>query len=117
MNYRCKAEFLVQLDGFVQHEDRPVLFLGTTNLPWSIDPGLLRRFQRVVNMDLPDNGAREQILRQNIGTLLPKGLKGLDLGTLITEMEGFSGSDVRTACVNATKKVRLRWPERQCNVE
>ncbi len=49
---RCKAEFLVQLDGLVAHSEQ-VLFLASTNLPWTLDPALLRRFQQILNIDLP----------------------------------------------------------------
>ena len=50
---RSKAEFLIQLDGLATCKGRPgdddesaaapVLFLASTNLPWSIDPAILRR--------------------------------------------------------------------------
>ena len=112
-SFRCKAEFLVQLDGFVQHNEEPVLFLGTTNLPWTIDPGLLRRFQRVVCMDLPDLESRRAILRQNLRQMLPPksiAIKAasIDFDGLGSATEGFSGSDLHTACANATKKMLRR---------
>ena len=75
----------VQNDG----ENSPVLFLASTNLPWTLDPAFLRRFQKIVNIPLPDPDERLEILH--------KGLKGHDISnldlTLVSEniTSGFSG--------------------------
>ena len=56
-------QLLVELDGFLGSSG--VLVLGATNRPELIDPALLRpgRFDRRIQIDRPDRGGREQILR------------------------------------------------------
>ena len=40
---RVKTEFLVQMEGVSNQENR-LLVLGATNLPWELDPAIRRRF-------------------------------------------------------------------------
>ena len=44
---RIKTEFLVQMDG-VGADQRGVLILGATNVPWELDPAVRRRFEKRV---------------------------------------------------------------------
>ena len=60
-----KTEFLVQMQG-VGNDSTGVLVLGATNLPWSLDPAIRRRFERRVYIPLPDFRGR---LRQ-LGNLM-----------------------------------------------
>ena len=44
---RAKAEFLIHLDGIRTNKyqsNEPVLFLASTNLPWTLDPAIIRRY-------------------------------------------------------------------------
>ena len=44
---RAKAEFLIHLDGIRSNKyqsNEPVLFLASTNLPWTLDPAIIRRY-------------------------------------------------------------------------
>ena len=66
---RVKTEFMVQMQG-VGKTNEKVLVLGATNLPWSLDSALRRRFEKRIYIPLPEEEAREALLRSK--------LKGLD---------------------------------------
>ena len=67
-----------------------VLFLASTNLPWTLDPAFLRRFQKIVEVPLPGPNQRLSILKNS---LKGQDLQNLDLN-LISEnyTEEFSGN-------------------------
>ena len=112
--FRCKAEFLVQLDGLISHSE-PILFLASTNLPWTLDPALLRRFQQVLNIDLPDYQQRVAILRKSALSFPGKSdvsnnkkYQETNFESLAEKTEGFSGSDLDRACARAIQKLFRR---------
>jgi cell division protease FtsH len=53
---------LTELDGFSRMGDRPVIVIAATNLPELLDPALLRRFARVIDVELPTRTERKQYL-------------------------------------------------------
>ena len=60
---RVKTEFLVQMDG-VGKEQAGVLVMGATNTPWALDDALIRRFVKRIYIGLPDDAARERMLKR-----------------------------------------------------
>lgn len=62
---RIKTEFLVQMNG-VGEENEGVLILGATNLPYSLDLAIRRRFQKRIHIPLPDKQARIEIFKINL---------------------------------------------------
>src|SRR5436190_20692627 len=50
------------MDG-VGNDNEGVLLLGATNLPWTLDPAVRRRFQRKIHIPLPDEKARRQLFK------------------------------------------------------
>lgn len=92
-------QLLVEMDGFdVNHE---IIILAATNRPDVLDPALLRpgRFDRQVNVALPDRRGREGILqihtRQiHLGT-------DVDLTSLARSTTGLSGADLANLCNEA----------------
>jgi len=92
-------QLLVEMDGFdVNHE---IIILAATNRPDVLDPALLRpgRFDRQVNVALPDRRGREGILQ--IHTRPLNLAKDVDLNTLARSTTGLSGADLANLCNEA----------------
>src|SRR3990167_6093794 len=85
-------QILVEMDGFEQGQN--VIVLAATNRSDVLDPALLRpgRFDRRVNIELPDRKEREAILKIHFAK---KPLaKGVDLDALAAKSVGSSGADL-----------------------
>jgi len=86
---RIKTEFLVQMQGVGKDQDG-VLVLGATNIPWTLDSAIRRRFERRIYIPLPSANARAQIFRLNAGKVLHK----REFKELAAKTEGYSGADI-----------------------
>lgn len=88
------SQFLTELDGFAQ-DNKGVLILGATNVPWAVDPAFRRpgRFDRVLFVPPPDVAAREAILEIELRGRPQAGT--LDAGDLARRTSSFSGADLR----------------------
>jgi len=86
-------EFLSQLDG-IGRENRGVLVLAATNMPWDVDPAMRRpgRFSRQIFVPPPDAQARRAMLEIKL-TGVPVD-DGVDFGALAARAEHFSGADI-----------------------
>lgn len=85
-------QILVEMDGFEQGQN--VIVLAATNRADVLDPALLRpgRFDRRVNIELPDRKDRESILKVHFAK---KPLaKTVDLDALAAKSAGSSGADL-----------------------
>lgn len=104
---RVKTEFLVQMQG-VGNDDKGVLVLGATNLPWALDPAIRRRFEKRIYIPLPDMPARKFLLQHNLKDT-PNSLAEEDFHRLANQAEGFSGADmsilVRDAVLEPVRKL------------
>jgi len=92
-------QLLVEMDGFdITHE---IIILAATNRPDVLDPALLRpgRFDRQVNVALPDRKGREGILRIHARPLNLS--EDVDLGKLARSTTGLSGADLANLCNEA----------------
>jgi len=85
-------QILVEMDGFEQGQN--VIVLAATNRSDVLDPALLRpgRFDRRVNIDLPDRKDRELILRVHFAEKPIS--KDVDLDSLAAKSAGSSGADL-----------------------
>ena len=74
--------------------DKPVLVVGATNTPWSVDSALRRpgRFDRVIFVPPPDQTAREEILKLH---LREKPIEDIDYPKIASKLDKFSGADIR----------------------
>jgi AAA+ superfamily predicted ATPase len=98
-------QFLAELDG-VNSSNEGVLVLAATNAPWHLDPAFRRpgRFDRILFVPPPDQGARASILR-----LLLKGkpVGEIDFDALAKKTDGFSGADLK-AVIDVAVEAKLR---------
>lgn len=90
---RIKTEFLVQMQGVGRDDGGRVLLLGATNLPYSLDHAVRRRFDKRIHIPLPEARDRSQMFRIHIGDT-PNNLTKEDFEELGEKTAGFSGSDI-----------------------
>ena len=104
---RVVPQILAELEGFDSERKNPLLFVGATNEPWSLDPAVLRpgRFDEKVYIGLPDLAARRKLLDLN---LRGRPLEGVDLDVLAEKTNGLSGADVKNICEKAAADAFLR---------
>ncbi|KAM6500525.1 ATP-dependent peptidase [Amanita muscaria] len=99
-------QLLVEMDGFQQSEG--VIVIGATNFPESLDQALVRpgRFDRIINVPLPDIRGRVQILQHHMRNVITS--RDIDPKVLARGTPGFSGADlqnmVNLAAIQASKE-------------
>lgn len=72
------------------------MVLAATNHPWDIDEAFRRRFEKRINIGLPDEETRSALLK-----LCLKGVNvspGLDTNLIADQMTGYTGSDISNIC-------------------
>ncbi|MEM2014191.1 MAG: proteasome-activating nucleotidase [Desulfurococcaceae archaeon] len=96
---RTLMQLLAEMDGF-RPLDR-VKVLAATNRIDILDPAILRpgRFDRVIEVPLPDKNGRVQIFKIHTRRVKLKG--DIDYQYLAEITEGFSGADIRLAVIEA----------------
>lgn len=102
-------QLLTELDGFEQNSG--VIILAATNFPELLDKALTRpgRFDRLVNVDLPDVRGRLAILKHHATKV--KAAKDVDLNSIALQTSGLSGAElesiVNQAAIHASKAKSL----------
>ncbi|KAK7206589.1 ribosome biogenesis ATPase RIX7 [Myxozyma melibiosi] len=96
MERRIVAQLLTCMDdlSLEKTDGKVVIVIGATNLPDSLDPALRRagRFDREIQMTVPDELSRESILRILCGKLRLSG--EFDFKALAKQTSGFVGADL-----------------------
>lgn len=89
---RTMVQLLSELDGFDKRGD--VKIIAATNRIDLLDPALLRpgRFDRIIEIPLPDNKGREEILKIHTRNMK---LENVDFEELVTLTDGLSGADLK----------------------
>ena len=96
---RTLMQLLSELDGFEPLED--VKIIAATNRPELLDSALLRpgRFDRIVEIPLPDEDGRLSILR--VHTKNTPLSNQIDLEDIASKTDGFSGAEIKSLVVEA----------------
>jgi transitional endoplasmic reticulum ATPase len=95
---RVVPQILQGMEGFDKQSDRAVLFMGATNVPWQLDPAVLRpgRFDDKVYIPLPDLPARRKLLEIYLSKR-PLAAE-INMDALAQRLEGYSGADIKYIC-------------------
>ncbi len=95
---RTLMQLLAEMDGFDALDD--VKIIAATNRPDILDDALLRpgRFDRIVEIPIPDEDGRQAILKINITKM---STSRIDVRRLVVLTKGFSGADLKAVCVEA----------------
>ncbi|CAE6357490.1 unnamed protein product [Rhizoctonia solani] len=103
------TQFAQEMDGMHISD---VVVIGTTNRPFDLDDAMVRRLPCRVLIDLPDDAAREVILKI---LLRNEQLENdVDLKYLARQTLGYSGSDLKSLCVmaaceSAKESAKVPW--------
>ena len=95
---RVVNNFMLMLENY----EGDSLIIAATNHPHLLDIGVWRRFDEIIYFDMPDKERRKKIFEKYLKVL--KKEKGIDLDKISEETEGFSGSDIEQACIDALRK-------------
>jgi proteasome regulatory subunit len=95
---RTLMQLLAELDGFDALHD--VKIIAATNRPDILDDALLRpgRFDRVIEIPIPDDGARKEILAVHLSSM---NTRKISVGRIVERTKGYSGADLKATCVEA----------------
>lgn len=96
---RTLMQLLSEMDGFESNQN--VKIIAATNRPELLDKALLRpgRFDRIIEIGLPDRGARENILQ-----IITKQMSldnSMILEKIANKTEGFSGAELKALVMEA----------------
>ncbi|KAL7673832.1 hypothetical protein ACOME3_000111 [Neoechinorhynchus agilis] len=96
---RTLMELLNQMDGF--DALGKVKIIMATNRPDTLDPALLRpgRLDRKIEIPLPNENARLEILKIHSRNITKKGNMNFD--AVVRLADGFNGADLRNVCTEA----------------
>ncbi|KAI9505621.1 Ribosome biogenesis ATPase rix7 [Coemansia spiralis] len=109
MEQRIVAQMLTCIDdlSWDKTDNKPVMLIGATNRPDSLDPALRRagRFDREIAMSVPDEDAREQILKVLCEKLLLS--DDFNVRELAKRTPGYVGADL-TALTTAAGMIAVK---------
>lgn len=95
-----KTQFMMLWDGLSTDPESAVIVMGATNRPQDLDKAILRRMPAQFHISLPSEAQRVQILKLILAT--EEINSNVDYNRLAKLTNGFSGSDLREMCRNAS---------------
>ncbi|CAF1328459.1 unnamed protein product [Rotaria sp. Silwood1] len=97
---RVKTEFLVQMQG-VGSDNSGVLVLAATNIPWTLDTAIRRRFEKRIYISLPEVNERAAMFKTHLGASTYHTIKENEWMQLGQKSEHYSGADIAVVCREA----------------
>lgn len=94
---RVRNQFLMEMDGLKEKENNKLLVfvVGTTNKPWKLDIGFIRRFEKRIYVPPPDKRVRKQLFKFYVEQLKEAYEIGeIDYDKLAELTEGYSSADI-----------------------
>ncbi|XP_055919953.1 outer mitochondrial transmembrane helix translocase-like [Eupeodes corollae] len=95
-----KTQFMMLWDGLSTQAGSTVIVMGATNRPQDLDKAILRRMPAQFHIGLPTDAQRLEILKLILNT--ENISNSVDFNRLAKLTNGFSGSDLREMCRNAS---------------
>lgn len=96
---RLKTQLLTEMQGLASDANDRVTVIGATNLPWEIDFALRSRFEKRIEVPLPDKEARTRIFEIHMEEIEVG--DNVDYGEFADLCEGYSGRDISIICREA----------------
>lgn len=94
-----KTQFMMLWDGLNTNSQATVMVMGATNRPQDLDKAIIRRMPAQFHIGLPNMEQRHQILKLILDSEVHQ---NIDYNRLSKLTNGFSGSDLREMCRNAS---------------
>lgn len=95
-----KTQFMMLWDGLNTESDSTVIVMGATNRPQDLDKAILRRMPAQFHIGLPNEDQRLKILQLILRQ--EKLSRDVEYAQLARMTNGYSGSDLREMCRNAS---------------
>lgn len=95
-----KTQFMMLWDGLNTESDSTVIVMGATNRPQDLDKAILRRMPAQFHIGLPSEDQRLKILQLILRQ--EKLSRDVEFAQLARMTNGYSGSDLREMCRNAS---------------
>lgn len=101
------ALLLQQVDK-LKEQGAALIFFGCTNRVWSVDLALLRRFDRLIPVELPDDVVRKEIFGVHVGRVAER-LRApeIDLDALARRSRGLTPGDIQKVVARATDDLQI----------
>jgi vacuolar protein-sorting-associated protein 4 len=96
---RLKTQLLTEMQGLASDANDRVTVIGATNLPWEIDFALRSRFEKRIQVPLPDREARKRVFEIHMEEIEVG--EDVDYGEFADLCEGYSGRDISIICREA----------------
>lgn len=101
---RIRNQFLKEMDG-LQDKDNfklPLYVIASTNKPWALDWGFIRRFQRRIYVPMPNFEVRINLFKYFLRDIKKE---NIDYEYLAKLTKGYTSSDIRDICQLAVLEV------------